>query len=217
MKRKFTLQFVCIFVLTFLMTGMNAQEVYKTKSKEYKKAVKQRTKDYEKQGYKPMGSGTIRLYVSRGVNKEFETDENGQNKFFVITTKDIGPTFESASTASRASARTAIAANIETRVAELVKRSVVNDELSETSADGINKIVAAGKQLIAQRISMEDIYTLYRPVKDTRTGENIVEVMYSACFSNKLVMQKTKEYISEQLKNESEELHKELDKLFDLD
>ena len=163
-----------------------------------------------------MGSGTVKLYVSKGVNKEFETDADGQNKFFVITTKDIGPTFESASTASRTSARAAIAANIETRVAELIKRSVANDALSETSADGINKILAAGKQLIAQRISMEDIYTFYRPVKDTRTGENIVEVLYSACFSNKLAMQKAKEYIREQLKDETEELHKELDNIFDL-
>jgi len=215
MKHKFTVHLLSILALTLVMTNINAQ-VYKTKSKEYKKAVKQRTKDYEKQDYKPMGSGTIRLYVEKGVNKEFEVDEDGQNKFFVITTKDIGPTFESASTASRASARSAIAANIETRVAELVKRSVANNAISETSADGINEIIAAGKQLIAQRISMEDIYILYRPVKDSRTGENIVEVMYSACFSNKLAIQKAKEYIQEQLKEETKELHKDLDNIFDL-
>lgn len=202
-------------LLIFFVSHVNAQ-VYNTKSREYKKAIKQRTKDYKKQGYIPMGSGTLNLYVTRGVNKEFETDEEGQNKFFVITTKDIGPTFESASTASRTSARTAIAANIETRVAELIKRSVVNDELSETSADGINKIIAAGKQLIAERISMEDIYTLYRSVKDTRTSENIVEVLYSACYSNQLAMQKAKEYIREELKEEAEELHEQLDNIFSL-
>ena len=215
MNNKLIFQLAGLLLFAFILNEANAQ-VVDTKKKEYKKAVKQRTKDYEKQGYKPMGSGTIQLYVSRGINKEFETDENGQNKNFVITSKEVGPTFESASTACRASARSAIAANIETRVAELVKRSVANDELSETSADGINKIIAAGKQLIAQRISTEDIYTFYRPVKDTRTGEDIVEVMYSACYSNKLAMQKAKEYIREQLKEETEDLHIDLDKIFDL-
>ncbi len=215
MKTKFTLQLVSLLFMMIVVSALNAQ-VVNTKSKAYKKAVKQRTKDYKKQGYKPMGSGTIDLYVLRGVNKEFETDEEGQTKYNVVTTKEIGPTFETASTACRASARASLAANIETRVAELIKRSVANDAISETSADGISKVLLAGKQLIAQRISLEDIYVFYRPVKDSRTGEDIVEVVYSACFSNKLAMQKAQEYIQEQLKDESEELHKELDKLFDL-
>lgn len=215
MKNKLTFQILSILLIALLTTNLDAQ-VVKTKSRQYKKAVKQRTKDYEKLGYVPMGSGTIRLYVERGVNKEFETDDDGQNKNFVVTLKEVGPNFESALTACRSSARTAIAGNIETRVAELIKRSVANEQISETSANGINKVIAAGKQVIAQRISMEDIYTFYRPIKDTRTGEDIVEVTFSACYSNKLAMQKTKEYIQEQLKEESEELHEELDKLFDL-
>jgi len=39
------------------------------------------------------------------------------------------------------------------------------------SAEGINHTVTAGKQLIAQRVSMEDTYLLFREVKDERTGK----------------------------------------------
>jgi hypothetical protein len=208
-----------ILILFLLIAGLgitNAQ-VVKTKNKVYKKAVKRRTKDYKKQGYIPMGSGTIQLYVTRGVNKEFEEDENGELKFNVVTTKEVGPTFENALTACRASARAAIAGNIETRVAELIKRSLNNDVISERSANGINQVITAGKQLIAQKVSMEDIYTFYKNIKDERDKKDIVEVVYSGCYSNRLAMQKAQEYIRQELKDETEELHKDLDKIFKFD
>ncbi len=216
MKTKFTFPFLIFLMLVTVIPGLNAQ-VVNTKTKAYKKAVKQRTRDYEKQGYKPMGSGTINLYVTRGVNKEFETDDQGHSKYNVYNTNQVGPTFETAATACRASARATLAANIETRVAELIERSLANNQISQTSADGINKVLVAGKQIIAQRISLEDIYLFYRPVKDSRTGDDIVEVVYSACYSNNMAMLKAQEYIREQLTEETKELHEDLDRIFEFD
>jgi hypothetical protein len=214
-----TLKLLSIFVLFLFAVGMVSADaqVVKTRTKEYKKAVRQKTKELTKQGYTAKGAGSVELYVKKAINKEFETDEKGENKFAVVYTSAVDPTFEGAATACRAASRAALAGNIETRVAELVKRSLNTEQISMKSANGINQTITAGKQLIAQRVSTEDIYTLFREVKDERDGKTLIEVNYSACYSQKLAMQKAQEYIREQLKDETEELHKDLDKIFNLE
>ena len=197
--------------------GVIEAQVLKTRKKEYKQALRQRTKELTKDGYSPKGAGNLELYVREAINKEFDTDENGESKFAVVYTSAVDPTFEGAATACRAAARAALAGNIETRVAELVKRSLNTEQISMKSAEGINKTVTAGKQLIAQRVSMEDTYTLFRELKDERDGKTIIEVNYAGAYSQRLAMEKAREYIREQMKDEAEELHRDLDKIFKFD
>lgn len=202
-----------VFIAIF---GVAESQVLKTRQKEYKKALKQRTKELTKEGYTPKGAGSVELYVREAINKEFAIDENGESRFDVVYTSAVDPTFEGAATACRAAARAALAGNIETRVAELVKRSLNSQQVSMRSAEGIYNVVTAGKQLIAQRVSMEDTYLLFRELKDERDGKTIIEVNYAGAYSQRLAMQKAREYIREQMKNETEELHRDLDKIFDL-
>jgi hypothetical protein len=213
MKTKIIIKSILLVVL-IMSFGIAEAQVLKTKQKEYKKALRQRTRELTKSGYSPKGAGNIELYIRGAINKEFDTDESGENKFAVVYTSAVDPTFEGAANACRAAARAALAGNIETRVAELVKRSLNTEQVSMRSADGINKTVTAGKQLIAQRVSMEDTYILFRELKDERDGKTIIEVEYAGAYSQKLAMQKAGEYIREQMKNETEELHKDLDKIF---
>jgi hypothetical protein len=212
-----SLKSISILLVLFFITGITEAQVVKTRSKEYKRAVKQKTRELTKKGFAAKGAGTIQLYVKSAVNKQFETDENGENKYFVVPASEVDPTYEGAVSACRAAARSALAGNIETNVAELVKRSLATEQVSMKSADGINKTITAGKQLIAQKVSMEDIYIFYREVKDERDGKTLIEVEYMGCYSKKLAMQKAGEFVREQLKNETEELHKDLDKIFKLD
>lgn len=214
--KKNVLSLIGIMALAFFVSLNLDAQVVKTKSRHYKKAVKQRTKQLEKDGYKSKGAATIQLYVQKAINQEFETDESGETKNSVVYTSAVDPTFEGASTACRAAARAALAGNIETSVGELVKRSLNTEQISMKSANGINKTVTAGKQLIAQKVSMQDIYTLYREIKDEMDGKTIIEVEYAGSYSKKLAMQKAQEFIREQMKDEAEELHKDLDKIFDL-
>jgi RNA 3'-terminal phosphate cyclase len=216
MKTKIILKSILLLVL-ILFFGICQAQVLKPKQKEYRRALRQRTRELTKEGYSPKGAGTVELYVKEAINKEFAKDENGDSKFAVVYTSAVDPTFEGAVNACRAAARAALAGNIETRVAELVKRSLNTDQVSMKSADGINKTVTAGKQLIAQKVSMEDTYILFREIKDERDGKTIVEVNYAGAYSQKLAMEKAHEYLREQMKNETEELHKDLDKIFKLD
>lgn len=215
MKTTFVRSLSISLVLILFASILDAQ-VVNTKSKEYKKAVKERTKQLEKDGYKSKGAGTISLYIKNAINYEFSTDENGEKTNPMIYTSALDPTFEGAATACRAAARAALAGNIETNVGELVKRSLNSEQISAKSAEGINQIVTAGKQLIAQKVSMQDVYTFYREVKDERDGKTLIEVEFAGMYSNKLAMQKAREYIREQMKDEAEELHKDLDRIFDL-
>ena len=163
-----TFKTVATLLILALALGIANAQVVKTKSKEYKKAVKQRTKQLEKDGYRPKGAGTVSLYVRNALNLEFSMNEDGENTHAVVYTSAIDPTFEGAANACRAAARAALAGNIETNVGELVKRSLNTEQVSMKSADGINKTVTAGKQLIAQKVSMEDTYILFREIKDER-------------------------------------------------
>ena len=215
MKTKTTLKGIIMLVLLTVF-GITEAQVPKAKEKDYNKAVKQRTKELAKMGYSPKGAGSLELYVKAAINKEFETDDKGEAKNAVVYTSAVDPTFEGAMNACRAAARAALAGNIETNVAELVKRSLNSDQVSMKSADGINKTVTAGKQLIAQKVSMEDTYILFREIKDERDGKTIIEVNYAGAYSKKLALQNTQDYLKEEMKNETEELHKELDKIFNL-
>jgi len=203
--------------MLLIAAGSIDAQVVKTKNRHYKKAAKQRTKELEKQGYSTKGAGTVSLYVKNALNIEFETDENGETKNAVVYTSAVDPSFEGAVNACRAAARAALAGNIETNIGELVKRSLNTEQVSLKSADGINKTVTAGKQLIAQKVSMEDVYILYREVKDERDGKTLIEVEYSGTYSRKLAMAKAREFVRQEMKDEAEELHKDLDKIFELD
>ena len=207
-----------VALIGFAGTNLTAEaQVVNVRKKEYKKAVKKKTKELKKKDYTAKGSGTIEIYAANALNKEFAVDDEGEALNSVIYTSMVDPTYEGAVSACRAAARAAIAGNMETNVAELVKRSINTDQVSAKSANGINQTVIAGKQLIAQKISTEDIYVLYREVLDEKDGKTLIEVEYAGFYSRKIAMQKAHEYLREQMKNEAEDLHKDLDKIFDLD
>ena len=216
MKKLYVIIFA-LFTICLLQNEESHSQVVKTKKSHYKKAVKQRTKAFEKQGYYPKGPGTIKLYVTKAINKEFEKGENGDTKNTLMYNSSVDPTYIGAVNNCRVAAKAALAGNIETRVAELVKRSLNSNQISSKSAEAINKTITAGKELIAQKISLEDVYAFYREVKDEQDGDTLIEVEYACCYSNKLAMQHAKEVLKKQMEDEAEELHKDLDKIFNFD
>jgi hypothetical protein len=203
-------------ILTLVFAHANGQ-IVNTKDREYKRSVKQKSKELTRKGYTAKGSGTVKIYVTEATNKEFAKDEEGKSINDVVYTSAVDPTFEGAISACRAAARAALAGNIQTNVGELVKRSLNTDQISAKSANGINSTVIAGKQLIAQKVSIDDIYILYREVKDERDGKTLIEVEYACYYDINQSLLKAQEFIREELKDETEELHKDLDKIFKLD
>lgn len=212
--RSLLLKSIIALILSACCYEMCNAQVIKVKKKEYKKAAKKKIRGLKRKAFTPKGSGSIKLYVINALNKEFEVDEENNKLHSVVYTSMVDPTFEGAVSACRAASRVTIAGNIETNVAELVKRSLNSDQVSAKSANGINQTVIAGKQLIAQRVSIDDIYVLYREVKDEIDGHTLIEVEY-ACFYNKdKALEKAIEHIRQEMKEETEELHKDLDKIF---
>ncbi|MBN2640744.1 MAG: hypothetical protein JXR78_03740 [Victivallales bacterium] len=215
MKKQYVIILAIVSMFLNFSLSVDAQ-VVKTKHSLYRKTVRQKTKELTKKGFYAKGAGSIELYVIKALNKEFELDENGVPKNTVIYNSSVDPTYIGAVNNCRAAARAAIAGNIETRVAELVKRSLNSDQISAKSANAINKTITAGKQLIAEKVSLEDLYTFYREIKDENDGKTLIEVEYASCYSKRLAMQQAKEVLKKQMQNETEELHKDLDRIFDL-
>lgn len=214
--KTFTLGALILTLSLVAFPGNLESQVVKVKHREYKRAVKKKTRELTKAGYTAKGSGTIKLYVTDALNREFEKDKDGKIINDVVYTSAVDPTFEGAASACRAAARAALAGNIQTNVAELVKRSLNTDQISAKSANGINQTVIAGKQIIAQKISVDDIYVLYREVKDEKDGKTLIEVEYACYYNKDKAMKAAQEYIRDELKGETEELHKDLDKIFKL-
>jgi len=214
MKKNYVI-ILALFTISLFFTPVSEAQVLKTRTSLLKKSVRQKTKELTKKGFYSKGAGSIELYVTKAINKEFELDEHGEQKNTLIYNSSVDPTYIGAVNNCRAAARSALAGNIETRVAELIKRSLNSEQISAKSADAINQTVTAGKQLIAQKISLEDISVLYREVKDENDGKTLIEVEYACCYSKRLAMQHAKEILRQQMQNETEDLHKDLDKIFD--
>ena len=71
--------------------------------------------------------------------------------------------------------------------------------------------------MIAQKVSIDDIFVFYRQIEDERDGETLFEVEYACYYNEDKALQNAKDYIRKELKEETEELHKDLDKIFKLD
>src|ERR1035437_3382940 len=110
MKTKIIIKSIMLVVLVTFF-GITDAQVLKTRQKEYKKALRQRTRELTKSGYSPKGAGTVELYVKAAINKEFDRDDKGEAKFAVVYTSAVDPTFEGAANACRAAARAALAGN----------------------------------------------------------------------------------------------------------
>lgn len=177
--------------------------------------AKKKAKEFEKQGYKAVGAGTLERYIQEAIEIEFAKDDKGQKENMVVYTKATGPSFQNAREACISDVNSTIARQVETRVTGLIKRSLNNDQISARAADGINKTVSATKEIIAQKISTNNIYTFSREIADERDGKTLVQIEYASFYSVAFGDKIAKEMLKEKLTDEAEDLHKELDTLFD--
>lgn len=216
-----TVNLKSIIILLSMIIGLSnvfyvSAQVVKTSKKEYEKANKKRAKELEKMGYRPKGPGNIKIYLNEALNIEFEKDEEGNKKNKIVYVSAPGKTFEGALKSCEVNAKSSLAGQIETRVAELVKKSINDRIISERSAKEINNTVTAGKQIIAGTVSTEKVYVFYREMKDEGDGKTLIHVEYAASYNKKLAMISAEEFIRKEMEDETEELHKDLDKLFNL-
>jgi len=200
---------VLLILMALLIIPAARAQVPTMSEKEYKKAIKKRTKDAEKEGWRPVGSGTLAMYIQRGMEKEFAENEDGEQTYIVVYGEANGGAYDAVSEDAWSGAKVKIAGNMEAYITGLIKREVANEKITLENAETISKYLGASKQIIAQKISVKDIYFLK---KDLPGG--MIMVKYAGYYDSKMAKHLAQEELKKQLEEEAGDVSKELDEMF---
>lgn len=178
-------------------------------SKEFNRALKESVKSYEKDNWKPVGAGSLEMYLRKALDKEFALDENGDNKYMVVYSEANGGAYDAVSEDAWSSAKLKIAGNVETYVTVLIKRQVANKKLTQEKAVTISKYLSSSKMIIAQKISISDIFFFRKDLPD-----GMIRVKYAGYLDYAIVRRAAEEELKKELQNEADDLSTELDEIF---
>ncbi|MCK5906655.1 MAG: hypothetical protein KAG37_03645 [Flavobacteriales bacterium] len=173
------------------------------------RAIEASIKQNEDEGYKPVGAGSLEMYLIDAIDKKLAVDDKGANKYMVVEGESNGGAYDAVSEDAWSSAKVKIAGNIETYVVGLIKRQTANNKLNQEQAITLSKYVGANKQVIAQKVSTSDIYYFK---KDLPGGQ--MRIKYAGYLDYSLVAKAAKAQLKQELQGESDELSDELDILF---
>lgn len=162
-----------------------------------KKGLKKRAKQLKKEGYIPVGSASILMYLEKGYKYESETDEDGSPKFLIQNSEVVAGSYIPALNNVKAAVRSEMATNIQTKVFTRIQLLVGNDEISREDAASVNESTSKSIQEASEIVHLQDIYILRKDV-----GAKNVKILYSGFFSER----KLKATIKERLRKKSDDL-----------
>lgn len=169
------------------------------------KAARTEAKKYAKDGWKPL-EGTLPLekQLEEAYTLMNMKDEDFNAKFLIGTgafsTDDKATAVKFATDAARLD----IAEQLETQIAESIKR-----EGGSSNGTAINDVVSASRTLVKNRLTgTQPVVRMYRQLKNGQ-----YEVQITLPFSLEKAKRMAKDVIREELKSKSEELAKELDQI----
>lgn len=204
-----------LFLVGFLAVPAEAQmskkqikKLQKTLSKEAKKAIKNAE---EKGYYESPGALPLSTQMNTSYEMQMQMDEQGYPKFIVGEASAIGGTKIAAKNQAMEAAKLELAGKIESNVVALVEQSIANEQLTQEEAASITETVTAAKNIISQRLGL--VRPLVEAYRDM--GEN-VEALVRIAYNQETAEQVGLKTIKEELKKKSEDLHKKLDNLLNL-
>jgi len=217
-KKNFKNSFQALLMITILMFTFNGCSLIEAIFGGDQVAAcspKDEAEEKRSNGYSAVGPRSMESYLLEACKKDTAKDANGDDKYMPVYSRSTGEDFQNARNAAVADITSRMAGQIQTRVAQLTKRSLNNEVISEESANSINKTVTSEKQVISQKISYDVIYTLSKKLKDEKDGDTIVKVEALAYYDQNMADRIAKEEIEKEMEKENEELHEDLNKLFD--
>ncbi len=214
MKKLFNGLVLAIALVAFFAAPTHAQLSKKT-SKKLTKQAKKEAKDLEKKGYYvPPGGLPLAVKLEQAYNRQAELDENsGYPKYIVGSATAIGGTKIAAKNQAMEAAKLELAGKVESNIAALTEQSIANEQLTQEEAASITETVTAAKNIISQKLGRVILlFEAYRDVS-SKNVESIVRIAYNS----DMALEVTKETIRDELRKKSEDLHKKLDNMLNLD
>ncbi len=190
-----------------LMTKEVRSELVKKVSKDAKKEGKRLKKDgwLVAPGQLPMEKQLDKSY-----QMNYEFDESGLPMYVFGQAQAVGSAYDAAKMQAVENAKTELAGLIQTEVTALTETTVANDQMTAADATSINKAVQAGKSLIAQKLGRTMIVNeFYRNLPNKN-----VEVNVNLAYNVKMALESAKEVIQQQLEEQGQDLHRQLDAMW---
>ncbi len=188
-----------VFAMLLMVVFCNAQsseiEDYKALIKERKemakltrdlrnekssKDAKKAAKEMEKEGWKPApGSLPLDKLNEKVWEMQYELDpQTGFPKYIIASGSGVAETYDVAKTHAMARAKTSLAGQIATELADILEDKVANKAISEKDATSLAEIAEGGVQKIQQKLGR--ILTIMEVYKDhKKTKEVRVTISYN--------------------------------------
>ena len=174
------------------------------------KAAQKEAKRMAKDGWKVTpGALPLEKQFDRSYMMQMEYDDDMFPKYIMAEGMSIGENYDAAKMQSLELAKQNLASQIQTEITMLVENSVANNQLSAEQAASVTKTISAGKNLISQSIGRTILVVeAYRTLK-TIYKEVLTRIAYNA----QMAKAAAKKALRDELNDESEELHKQLDEI----
>lgn len=175
-------------------------------SKDARKAAKQ----YKKEGWTVTpGALPIEKQLDRAYMMQYEFDDLGYPKYMMGEAMSIGENYDAARLQAQELATQNLAGTIQKEITALIDNSVANKQLAAEEAASIAETVAAGKNLISQRLGRTVmVVEMYRTLKN-KNKEVMVRVAYNA----EMAKEAAKNALREELEKKSKDLHEKLEQI----
>lgn len=176
------------------------------------KAARKESKSLHKQGWQVApGQLPLEKQLDRSYQMYYEFVGEGLPKWIIGDAMSPGATYDAAKMQALELAKTNIAGMIQSEVTALIESSIGNEQISQADAESIANTVSASKNLIMQRLGQTvTVVECYRPLPN-----NGVEVRLTLAYNAKSAIENTKDIVMKQLEVKSEELHKQLDAIWE--
>jgi hypothetical protein len=143
---------------------------------------------------------------------QYEKDENRQPKYITGDAMSIGENYDAAKAQAVELAKLQLAGKIETMVMAITENNVSNEQLTGEQAASVTQSVQANKNVIAQKLGRTiPLVELYR----TKANKN-KEVRVILGYNSGSAIDAVKEVVRADLKKKGDQLHGQLDNLFNL-
>lgn len=189
--------------LKFAQTELNAKA---------SKAARKESKSLLKQGWKVApGQLPLEKQLDRSYQMYYEFEDAGLPKWIIGDAMSPGATYDAAKMQALELAKTNIAGMIQSEVTALIESTVGNEQISQADATSIANTVSASKNLIMQRLGRTvTVIECYRNLPN-----NGVEVRLTLAYNAKMAIDAAKDVVKKQLEEKGEDLHKQLDAIWE--
>lgn len=214
MKKNVVNMLLCTLVLLVASPSGYAQdntkELKKDLTSRVEKDARKTAKTYEKEGWKVMpGKLPLERQIQDSRYAELEKDEQGKRVYLTGTHMATGGNYSAAKKIADSRAKTELAEQLNSRIDEIIKDNVSNNDYGDKDIEVIDKCISANKHLVSARLN--EAIPVLEIFREGTNNTYEVQVFYK--IEAKSAIKNTKMLYRTELSKESEELAKKLDEL----